>query len=274
LKDGVPDMDDRVAHLVIESLKSGLNETDSPPAERLEKAFQIMAAYRVACLKRACTDRFGTVVQGGPFKGMKFLERVAEGTYIPKILGSYESELHGTIERVVASGYDVILNIGCAEGYYAVGLALRTEADIFAFDIDERARAACTALADRNDVAPRLTIGGRFEPADFDRYANRRTLVLCDIEGDETKLLDPVQAPALREMDMLVEIHSVDGAWTSERLLPRFEETHDITMIEPEPRDATRYSALAGLSDSDRFFALLERLEPTRWAFFRSRLCA
>jgi hypothetical protein len=39
--------------------------------------------------------------------------------------GCYEHELHGEIEQLVTRGFDAVLNIGCGEGYYAIGLARR-----------------------------------------------------------------------------------------------------------------------------------------------------
>jgi len=40
-----------------------------------------------------------------------------------KLLGFYEQPLQPYIEQVIQTGYPTIINIGCAEGYYAVGLA-------------------------------------------------------------------------------------------------------------------------------------------------------
>jgi hypothetical protein len=53
-------------------------------------------------------------------------------------------------------------------------------------------------------------------------------------------------------------------------LFPRFEESHIIAEIAQQPRDAAAHAALSGMSDADRFFALLERVEPTRWAFLKA----
>jgi hypothetical protein len=43
----------------------------------------------------------------------------------PKFLGTYERELHRVIERAIWRRPKYVLNIGCAEGFYAVGLAIR-----------------------------------------------------------------------------------------------------------------------------------------------------
>ncbi len=70
-------------------------------------------------------SRHGWVVQGGPFAGMAYLHRSLDGPLPPRLLGCYEAELHGALERILGTRYDTVVDIGCAEGYYAVGLALK-----------------------------------------------------------------------------------------------------------------------------------------------------
>ena len=94
------------------------------------------------------------------------------------------------IERIVAAPYERIVDIGCAEGYYAVGLALRMPGTrIFAFDINEKAQAACRNLATLNGVSDRVTVGGLFSGADFADYGG--SCVICDIEGAERDAARP-----------------------------------------------------------------------------------
>ena len=73
--------------------------------------------------------RNGNAVQSGPFRGMAYAlpglgaEEIFHYGGVPKLLGCYEAELHGIFDGVALNGYDTILNIGCAEGYYVAGLA-------------------------------------------------------------------------------------------------------------------------------------------------------
>src|SRR5262245_14426030 len=46
------------------------------------------------------TTRHGNQVLGGPFAGMALVHAVT-GSFIPKLLGSYERELHDIIERII-----------------------------------------------------------------------------------------------------------------------------------------------------------------------------
>jgi hypothetical protein len=55
----------------------------------------------------------------------------------PLQVGSYESELHETVEGIVAREPQVLVNVGAAEGYYAVGLARRlAELEVIAYEAD------------------------------------------------------------------------------------------------------------------------------------------
>jgi hypothetical protein len=70
-------------------------------------------------ITRRFQKEFGDIVQSGPFKGMEILPESswADGDRLPKLLGSYESELHRWISQIPTRHYDTILDIGCAEGY-------------------------------------------------------------------------------------------------------------------------------------------------------------
>jgi hypothetical protein len=88
--------------------------------------------HRIAAtLIRRYSDR----IQSGPFKGMHFTTRSVSAGWSPKLLGCYEEEVQPLLERVLNRGYRQIVNIGAAEGYYAVGLALRIpDAEVWVFD--------------------------------------------------------------------------------------------------------------------------------------------
>ena len=66
--------------------------------------------------------------------------------HIPKLLGVYERELNPYIEQACALNFPLIVDVGAAEGYYAVGMALRNpSARVIAFEMDARAREALAA---------------------------------------------------------------------------------------------------------------------------------
>jgi protein-L-isoaspartate O-methyltransferase len=62
-----------------------------------------------------------------------------DGYRAAKLLGAYEHSLHDVLLKPVSRQPDPIINVGCAEGYYAVGLArLLPDATVYAFDIDRQ----------------------------------------------------------------------------------------------------------------------------------------
>ena len=111
------------------------------------------------------------------------------------LLGSQERELHEAIERIVATGYGTVINVGAADGYYAVGLALRSPGTrVIAFEALAEMHPVIARVAALNRVGDRVAIFGACGIADLRRAlaaAGPKTLVVMDIEGGEAKLLDP-----------------------------------------------------------------------------------
>ncbi len=232
----------------------------------------LAAHYRLEVLRPRLQAALGDVVAGGLFAGMRLQGRASEGCLLPKHLGCYEAVLQPHLRDLVQTEPDVVLNIGCAEGWYAVGMArLLPNAEILAFDTDPSARRLCADMAELNGLARRVRIGEHFEQADFATYAGRRVLVLCDIEGAEHTLLDPVAAPALCGFDLVVEAH--DGAVpVSAVLRERFAATHDVTRLDGLEQALPLPACLAPMAEMDRLLAMWEmRRVPTPWLVMRVR---
>jgi hypothetical protein len=169
----------------------------------------------------------------GPFEGMRYIDEMVWGLVPPKWLGAYEAELADIVEEIIKRGYSRILNIGCAEGYYAVGLALRDRAcEVFAFDIDPICRVQTRRLARLNEVSDQVHVCGECNHERLENLIDNKTLVLSDIEGYEVVLLDPERIPKLKRVDLLIEIHaepSVGEAIQTEWLIiDRFASSHAI----------------------------------------------
>lgn len=225
-------------------------------------------------LERAVEARYGLVVQAGPFKGMKYVPIIPNHALIPKLLGIYEQELHPCLAGILERGYDVVVDVGSAEGYYVVGLArLLPRALIHGFDIELRERQLCRAMAAANGVAERVTVEGRCDPAVLQSLIERRTLVIVDIEGAEIELLDLARAPKLAAADLLVEIHDHDRtARIGNAIQAHFAGTHELTVIPSAPRRAEDHPLVAFLpAAEDRQLAVMEREGPQEWFFLRSR---
>ncbi len=178
------------------------------------------------------------------------------------------------IEEAIQEAYPIILNIGCAEGYYAVGFARRMpNTQVLAFDLNPKAREVCNALAQKNGVSDRIKIGAFFKTEDFESYVNHKVLVLCDIEGAEKELLIPEVSPALKYMDLIVESHECLIPGVTQTLNERFKNTHDITLVQDNGQrqliDAPQW--FNNLANLDQLLATWEwRSGATPWLVMKS----
>lgn len=238
-----------------------------PSMENLAAAFRDLAKWRAQLMAKTVERRDGTVVAGGPFKGMNYAVSASEGTRAARLLGAYEASLHPVIETIIAKSPEVVIDIGSAEGYYAVGMALRLpQARILARDSNPKAQALCRALAEVNGVAARVETGGAFGPADFALCKTARSVVICDIEGAEAELLDPQRADGLLQADILVECHPKVAPGIIKTLRARFAASHKITELGRKIDDQFLPGWMQELSDLDRMMALWEwRTGPTPW---------
>lgn len=243
---------------------------DLPDARLLGKALVLTAVWRSKLLANTLVAH-GTHVRSGPFAGMNYVVKSAEGALLPRLQGIYERELHPDLVRFAGEGLEAIVDIGCAEGYYAVGMArLMPETRVYAHDIDPVARRRCALLATANDVTDRVIIGEVFEGADFERFRGRRTLIFLDAEGIENELLDPDLYPALREMSVIVETHPMARPGVTERLISRFEPSHAVVRLDPELNAAAVDPELASSNHLDMMLAAWEwRAGPTPWLVMR-----
>ena len=67
------------------------------------------------------------------------------------------------IRQAMGAAYETVLNIGCPEGYYAVGMARHMPATrVLAFDLNPVAQQTCVVLAAKNDVAKRVQVEALF----------------------------------------------------------------------------------------------------------------
>jgi hypothetical protein len=159
----------------------------------------------------------------------------------PKVLGTYELELHGVIAELIGMRPDIVIDVGAAEGYYAVGLATRLpNSRIRAFESEQVGRELLVEMARRNSVADRVDVYGKCAPIDLARaiIGAARPALVVDVEGDELPLLNPESVPALKRAWILVELHSFVNSRIPEVICSRFQESHRLTKLEARPRVA------------------------------------
>lgn len=173
-------------------------------------------------------------VMNGLFKGMKYpsLESVKSSLY-PKLIGSYERELYDIFEIIKGKNYSQILDVGCAEGYYAVGLGLIfPQSKVFGYDTDERARELCFSMAELNGLENRLFLKNRCTSQELNKFTfDEKSLIVCDCEGFEKHLFTSENIGNLKNVDVLVETHDFIDIEISDYLESLFSQSHMITKV-------------------------------------------
>lgn len=198
-------------------------------------------------------------VFAGPFSQMRVPLNAYFESCPPFIVGSHEEELHPQFYALVNATPSRIVNIGAAEGYYAVGLAhLLPDCPVLAYETIPECQQVIRDLAEQNDVADRLELAGTCDAASLQGSLTRNSLLLIDCEGAEAELLDPEKVPALRTTRMICELHDFYVPGLTRTLIRRFRATHHLTLIEKQARQADRYGVLDGLTPTQKFLALHE----------------
>jgi lipopolysaccharide biosynthesis glycosyltransferase len=177
------------------------------------------------------------MVISGPFKGMKYpLNRGIGSTITPKLLGTYEIELREIIEEICHKGYSTIINIGCADGYYAIGIAKRIRnVKVFAYDKDPKAREMCQSAAKANNVSKRVQIEDIFTMRTIPKiFPNEQGLIICDCGGDEEYIFyndGENWLHLINQFDLLIEIHEIYRRGISGYIYNLFSASHNIQII-------------------------------------------
>ncbi|MBX3485714.1 hypothetical protein [Phenylobacterium sp.] len=245
----------------------------NPNQAAVYELLRLLGRWRSQMLANTYIQLQGRRIWSGPFAGMDYVDHATEGALAPRLIGTYESELHPHLAALAAEGLDCVIDVGCAEGYYAVGLArMMPGVTVHAYDIDAKARAACAELAVRNGVSDRVIVGGEFRPDGFEAFAGKRTLVLVDTEGAEVDILQPHLSPALAGMSLIVETHDVYKPGALATMMQRFAATHDIVRLDQQPKIFEMPPFLKPMTHLDQLLAVWEwRQQPTPWLVMRPK---
>lgn len=219
--------------------------------------------YEAARLRRQeIFPYINQVVQGkvytGPFKGMTLLPSVfwGDGDFGSKLLGIYEDELHPFITDAVSNQPDLVINVGCAEGYYAIGMArLLPDSAVIAVDVDHRGAKICQDNSEANQTTNVEVVLKNVDVAWLSKKLihSQNPLLIVDCEGAELELLDLSKIPDLSKASIIVECHDVIISGITETLKTRFQGTHDIVHKEQSYKDPYQFDFLRQFSDCDKW---------------------
>ena len=243
------------------------------PSRRVLPSVTLDALLRVRVLELTELIKRSTnmLVQNGPFRGIKLPSETSWSDLASKLLGDYEMELSPVIESIISQKPDIVVNIGCAEGYYAIGMAISCpSALVYAFDTNPSAQKICLKAAKTNGVDARVRVGGICTAgclSDLIALAERPFL-LVDCEGGELDLLKSVNRGALSRTSLLVECHDFIYHEATAELIELFKNTHAVFKIEQGPRNPHKHPILRSWSENEKWLVLSEaRPETMHWLF-------
>ena len=201
----------------------------------------------------------------GPFEGMVYKnDQFICSAIPPKLLGSYEREIHEWLYEILGKQFDGIIDVGCAEGYYAVGFAWKMKnARVYAYDINEQARQQCQKLAAANQVTNRVEIRTFCDQEELNKVvAGQRFLIISDCEGYEKQLFAESNIKSLAQSEILIEVHDFMDITILPYLRKLFSATHDIREIESiddlRKMDRYQYPELEGRDINERYKIIAE----------------
>jgi hypothetical protein len=188
-------------------------------------------------------------------------------------MGVYEDELHLSIEAAISADPDLVINVGCAEGYYAVGPKLRTKAFTVAVDIEQKALEICKINAQANNtvIDQYLTsITAQDLHSLLESY--QTPWLILDCEGYEEELLDIDICTNLQKCRILAETHDVFRPGLTDRLRQKFKTSHEVVCLQQKTKDPYQFYWTAPLSDCDKW-ALVHEGRPvtSTWLWMSPR---
>jgi hypothetical protein len=178
-------------------------------------------------------------VLSGNFAGMRYVAESVGSQLYPKLLGTYEAELAPIVKALTEKRFDTIVDVGAAEGYYAVGLAiLNCRARVVAFEAASEGMQLIREMALANGVLDRITIKGFCTPQALAASVNNgaNCLIVMDVEGYEDELIDLATCPGVAKAHLLIELHDFVSEELGDRIAERLAGTHRIAEIREQRR--------------------------------------
>jgi hypothetical protein len=218
------------------------------------------------------------IICNGPFKGLKFSSTasLASSTY-SKLLGSYESEIHPFIDQVLQNKYKVVINIGCDDGYYALGFAKYLKGTpVKAYDINKAALIKAYDLSVKNELQNQISFFGGFFSGDIEKLdAHVKALFLVDCEGEEKHIFTKLNVHKLINADLIIELHINVYPDLENYFREIFAATHHIKIANSldDHLKAMQYSypQINGLNYDLRRFITQERDVFMQWMFLTAK---
>jgi hypothetical protein len=220
-------------------------------SDQLNKLMDERRKHILAYVYEKCDGK----VKYGPFTGMKILPKYCwgDGDTGGKLLGIYETEIYEEIENIIKTDPDLVINYGCAEGYYGLGIAMRLpNARIVLFDINQKALDISAENAEANGITNvEYSMECNHDYLEKLLSAAEHPVIVMDCEGAEDLVLDPTKIPSLAKTRIVVELHDCIMPGITERVIEKFSDTHELDGISQGTRDL-HIEPLTAISDLDK----------------------
>ena len=212
-------------------------------------------------------DLLDGVVKYGPFKGLK----LDKDTWWGKLdlgsqcLGLYEKEILDQIGSIDSNKYQTFIDIGAADGYYAIGmLTSRIAKKTICFEQAQKGREAISEKWKNNGSVGELLVLGEANTkslTDIDPSDLNNAIVLIDIEGGEFDFLNSDTLKALSSCLIFIEIHNWIDDFPNKyaSFLRAADAFFQVEAINNVDRNTTHLQELRDFTDDNRLLLTSER---------------
>ena len=206
-------------------------------------------------------------VKYGPFKGLRLTHDPWWGQLDlgSQCLGLYEKEILKFIEDIDDGQFTNFIDIGAADGYYAVGILSTGKIQrSICFEKTDKGREAIFTNWKKNGSIGQLVVKAKANYESIGTLTKsdlKKSLILIDIEGGEFDLLSPDVVHKFRHSKILLEVHNwvTDFEEKYKKLLSSLDKFFCIKIIERLDRQVDGYAELRDFTDDNRLLLVSER---------------
>lgn len=237
--------------------------------------------YKKIVLKQLLYRLDGKVANG-LLVGMKLYPKSYWGDYdlIPKILGEYEKDILEYIKYFLNDNKSVtFIDIGAADGYYAVGLARLKEINrVLAFETDSLGQKVIFENAILNNVSNKISIYGQASESIISLLEDlgETILFLIDIEGGEYELLTLSLLDKFKRNTFIIELHPWlvrDGDIKTQELMSNANRFFNISFLSRKNYTTSSFPEFDNLTEEQQLLVMSEgRFKKQQWVVFQPKL--
>ena len=237
---------------------------------------------RQARISREIFEKCNGTVQRGLFKGLQLAPNPWWGGLDlgSQCLGYYEQEITELISSLPDQATKTFIDIGAADGYYAVGMLLSKKSKkCICFEASSVGQAAIRETWMLNGAPGDLeilSVANQPSILSLPELNSENTLILIDIEGGEFNLLTDDVINRLADSVLILEIHDWEPDFLPNYcdLICRLHREFDISIIPRAQRNVFRDPSLRDFTDDNRLLLVSERRPSNmRFLYLTPRQC-